>query len=493
VRHGGAAESESPPFPSRRHSRLAHPSPSPSQFFSPTTNDFNVVYLVLFSPGKLELDSSSHESNRLLSPPLLPLAPSSNTASSSGPHPLDLSPLAAKDPYNPPERDLELSPAAPVHIAVPQPLYHPPASSSIGDRPSKCRGRPLFPFRANLNRNPDPKLGGSSSGSRLWNPINYVPRTAVVTPRPPQFSDENLPLEGSSRDAYPLLTIPEQRRSRQAPTPSSLAVERSVGDTESGRTSIALPRSQRRSDQLDRSPQLDMAEGDAGTESRRAPDDGVQHPPRHAQSIPSLRPSTLASYPSNAAPNAEVAEELAWGPAHPCFPHVNPHVPLSSEEYTSTRIIRIRRDWMVKGDLAPTFSNLYPEILDPLLPEQEFRRIIAKINTELIKAFDPFSLRNWFDSALGLVTGWIWDDLGLSGIKSHLRRLEEWLDKWNREVGAKEGVRIWSLRRTAYMTLDIQIPDPKVGLVGGEDASMPGTRPSTGFGVHAAAEEAHDR
>lgn len=174
---------------------------------------------------------------------------------------------------------------------------------------------------------------------------------------------------------------------------------------------------------------------------------------------------------------------------------MNPHVPISSEEYTSTRIIRIRRDWMVKGDLAPTFSNLYPEILDPLLPEQEFRRIIAKINGELIKAFDPFSFRNWFDYAMGLLTGWLWDDLGLSGIKSHLRRLEEWLEKWNREVGAKEGVRIWSLRRTAYMTLDIQIPDPKVGLVSSEGPSAPGTRPNSGIGpgVRAAAEEAHNR
>jgi hypothetical protein len=160
---------------------------------------------------------------------------------------------------------------------------------------------------------------------------------------------------------------------------------------------------------------------------------------------------------------------------------MNPHVPLQSEEFTTTRIIRIRRDWMVKGDLAPTFSNLYPEILDPILPEQEFRRIIAKVNGELVKAFDPFSLRNWFDSAMGLATGWIWDGLGFAGIKTHLRNVENWLEKWNREVGAKDGVRIWSLRRTAYMTLDIQIPDPKVGIVNPEDASIPGTRPHTGF------------
>jgi hypothetical protein len=138
---------------------------------------------------------------------------------------------------------------------------------------------------------------------------------------------------------------------------------------------------------------------------------------------------------------------------------------------------------MVKGDLAPTFSNLYPEILDPLLPEQEFRKVISTINDELIKAFDPFSLRNWIDSALGLLTGWLWEDIGAPGIKSHLKRVEDWLERWNREVGEKDGVHIWSLRRTAYMSLDIQIPDPKVGIIPSEGGpSLPGTRPNSGIG-----------
>ncbi|KAL4981157.1 Golgin subfamily A member 7/ERF4 family-domain-containing protein [Aspergillus desertorum] len=206
--------------------------------------------------------------------------------------------------------------------------------------------------------------------------------------------------------------------------------------------------------------------------------------PRHVQSQHSLRSqSVIASIPSNSGqPNEpDVAEELAWGPAHPCFPHINPHVPPGSDEYLTTRIIRIRRDWMVKGDLAPTYSNLYPEILDPLLPEQEFRRIIATVNEELINAFNPFSFRNWIDGAIGLFTGWIWEDIGAPGIKRHLRHVEEWLEKWNREVGAKDGVRIWGLRRTAYMSLDIQIPDPKVGIVPSEgNPSRPGTRPDSG-------------
>jgi hypothetical protein len=207
--------------------------------------------------------------------------------------------------------------------------------------------------------------------------------------------------------------------------------------------------------------------------------------PRHAQSQTSLRSqSQIASVPSHTGqPQADVAEELAWGPAHPCFPHVNPHVPVGSREHMTTRVIRIRRDWMIKGDLAPTFSNLYPEILDPLLSEQEFRRVISTVNDGIIKAFDPFSFRNWFDGAVGLLTGWVWDDLNGPATKSQLQHVEAWLENWNREVGAKDGVHIWSLRRTAYMSLDIQIPDPKVGIVPSEAPSAPNTRPSTGIGA----------
>ncbi|KAJ5229837.1 hypothetical protein N7489_010545 [Penicillium chrysogenum] len=328
---------------------------------------------------------------------------------------------------------------------------------------------------------------------RLANPVNYVPRITPITVRPHQ-SDESLPLGfGHSRDAHPLLSVPERRRSRLTPSPSSLLVERSQGETESGRTSIALPRRHRRSEEFN-----EMAAAFAGsaardTENLRPPEavhltqNGTRQNdrPRHAQSQTSLRSqSQIASVPSHTGqPQADVAEELAWGPAHPCFPHVNPHVPVGSREHMTTRVIRIRRDWMIKGDLAPTFSNLYPEILDPLLSEQEFRRVISTVNDGIIKAFDPFSFRNWFDGAVGLLTGWVWDDLNGPATKSQLQHVEAWLENWNREVGAKDGVHIWSLRRTAYMSLDIQIPDPKVGIVPSEAPSAPNTRPSTGIGA----------
>ncbi|KAL2132973.1 hypothetical protein VTI74DRAFT_3073 [Chaetomium olivicolor] len=159
-----------------------------------------------------------------------------------------------------------------------------------------------------------------------------------------------------------------------------------------------------------------------------------------------------------------------WGPQHPCFPHLNPHVPIDSPEYANTRIIRVRRDWLLEGDLAPTFSNLYPDILDPAgLSEHEFRRVIDKLNKELVPIFSPYAWRNILDNVLGLATGWLWDDLGFTAAKTRLRNLDRWIEQWNSEmektVGSEEGTippKIVPLRRTGYMTLDIQIPDPEL-------------------------------
>lgn len=150
-----------------------------------------------------------------------------------------------------------------------------------------------------------------------------------------------------------------------------------------------------------------------------------------------------------------------WGPQHPCFPHLNPYVPLNSTEYQTTRIIRVRRDWLIAGDLAPTFSNLYPEILDTAgVSEQEFRRIIEKLNGLLIPIFSPYSWRNILDGVLAVLSGWVWEDLGFTNVKTKLNEVEAWIEKWNAEMektmGSEEGVtppKIISLRRTGYMTV----------------------------------------
>ncbi|KAI9723889.1 MAG: hypothetical protein M1828_004008 [Chrysothrix sp. TS-e1954] len=158
----------------------------------------------------------------------------------------------------------------------------------------------------------------------------------------------------------------------------------------------------------------------------------------------------------------DALDDPVWGPSHPCFPHPNSHVPFSSPLFQTTRIIRIKRDWLIAGDLAPTFSNLYPEILDPFLSEPAFRQLITHLNDELLRIFNPWRPRAWIDAGLGLATGWLWDDLGLTGAKKDLARLETWLEKWNQDVVEPEGCRVIPLRRTAYLCLDIQIPDPQI-------------------------------
>lgn len=342
------------------------------------------------------------------------------------------------------------------------------------------RREQLLAIRTNLRR---------PVNSALWNPINHVPRPATIpSPQPVTLAD-TVVFTGSSRDANPLLTVPERRRSRQQPSPTSLFVERSTCETESGRTSIAVPRQPRTSgsgtwDSIDMGDTNEVAGGNHFSSIGRDPrflSDHQHDTPRRVNSRHSTRPQTFASIPSangnqsnhrGAGASGGGDEEMSWGPAHPCYPHMNPHVPLRSQDYQNTRIIRIRRDWMIKGDLAPTFSNLYPEILDNFLPEPEFRKIIAKINNELIAAYNPYSLQNWLDATIGFLTGWIWDDIGAARIKYRLRAIEKWISNWNRDVGAAEGVKIWPLRSTGYLSLDIQIPDPKVGIVGTDEQSV---------------------
>lgn len=159
--------------------------------------------------------------------------------------------------------------------------------------------------------------------------------------------------------------------------------------------------------------------------------------------------------------SAASGEEFVWGPSHPCFPHPNPHCLPESEEYANTRVIRVRRDWLVAGDLYPQFQNLYPEILDPLVSDHDFRFFVTNINARLERMFDPWSTRAWIDATLGLLTGFLYDDLGLTGTKRGIRDLEVFIDKWNaQKVSEKQDVRVIQPRRTGFMSLDFVIPDP---------------------------------
>ncbi|RMZ91417.1 hypothetical protein DV736_g1335, partial [Chaetothyriales sp. CBS 134916] len=473
-------------------------------------------------------------------------ANSSNTASSSS-HPvqaLSSRALEKQPPVHPHHPippidptaidDSQLRHLAPtLHRPEPPLSQRPPSVTAIEAQATRRRSF----LEAFLARQPHWPSARQTRGppQRILYPLNHVPRPVPV--RIDQRSHLPPGAEPGTGEVHTLLTLPEQRRSRQY-SPTHIEHSPQLSSAAGSRTSIGLPPNQRRASQIgsvashaeegmgdaekpsttppevpakDNTAAYRFRGEDTDLEAQHAPSPSIlgsnyglnpsdqpAHPPRRVSSQKSLKsikrihssrsirsslrrvqvtnneapppiPPKFGSTADLPADDGDLQEELAWGPAHPCFPHLNPHVASNSPEYESTRVIRIKRDWMVVGDLAPTFSNIYPEILDPLLSEQEFRYIIQHVNTTLIHAFDPFSAANWFDGILGLLTGWFWEDFRPSGVKGKLRRLERWIETWNRDVGSHDGVKLISLRRTAYMSLDIQIPDPRVKVVGEED------------------------
>jgi hypothetical protein len=142
---------------------------------------------------------------------------------------------------------------------------------------------------------------------------------------------------------------------------------------------------------------------------------------------------------------------------------------MSSPLYESTRVIRIQRDWLVAGDLYPALQNLYPEILADWLTEAEFRTVIETLNPMLKQAFEPNTWGSWFDALMGVATGFLWDNFGWTGVKRGVRDMERWVEGWNIEA-EREGreARLIDLRRTGFMSLDIQIPDPQIDVVDGD-------------------------
>ncbi|KAK1250049.1 hypothetical protein MKX08_010052 [Trichoderma sp. CBMAI-0020] len=476
--------------------------------------DFAAAPQLLFLRPRPRPAASPGSSSALQSP-----SPSADATAS----PFACSAVAISATADPPSLGAQTDSRSDAISAVP--ASHQPARSS----PPKA---PASPHRTVFHQQGQRSIFGSLatpgatptrlqrlSSARLWNPTNSTPRLSTHRRRPSSPIGPPVPLQHPALDDstntadpnvtaagdYPLLTLTEHIQARHS-TSTPISFQFDLNTTDNKR--ISLPGSvrasydERRSQTLSPTrfdfqkrtsgefssesppsanvPAVDKGKGimPENEESRRSysrdlergPD--VMDPHRFSNVSYGDGIGSAISSSNSSIMGEEIQPDLgeAWGPQHPCFPHLNPHVPTDSAEYVKTRIIRIRRDWLLQGDLAPTFSNLYPEILDPAgIPEPEFRQIIDKLNRELVPAFDPYNFRNMFDAFVGLATGWLWDDFGMTGIKSRLNSLETWIEQWNREkektISSEDGVlppKLISLRRTGYMTLDIQIPDPEI-------------------------------
>lgn len=421
---------------------------------------------------------------------------------------------------------------------------------------------------------PDPRTQRlrleAQRATRLWNPSNSTPRTrrptttttaqrgararaasgaSVAQPaiplRHPQLTKGEI--EGEIQGAgdiefiggkdkggagdYPLLSLREQRFSRNSSGRASLQVEYSAASSGTQSNRVSLPRSVtsidiRRSFSLvaeDFTAGATREYGDKGKGKDIEGDRRSTGYRKRGQSIASLHPPVALSPtfkqdigppPTHSTRNYTMADlesgppvsqsqiqnpyhdttdnlasltsthtsihgsdrpitpgaDDAWGPAHPCFPHLNPYVPVESVAYANTRIIRIPRDWMIVGDLAPTFSATYPELLGEAgLGEAEFRRCVESINARLIEAFNPFGVRNLVDAVMGLCTGWFWDDAGLTYTKRCLAAVERAIEGFNRELemGSSQA-RFISLKKSAYMSVSRIIPPKSYHVIIGQ-------------------------
>lgn len=131
---------------------------------------------------------------------------------------------------------------------------------------------------------------------------------------------------------------------------------------------------------------------------------------------------------------------------------------------------------MEAGDLYPVFSETYPEILLPHISEQSFRALIQEVNTTLEAAYKPATTTAVIDGLLGALSGWVLEDAGVVGPKRRIKAVEGVIETFNNErlnernhgdrygpdAESNDLVMVVPLRRTAYMSLDIQIPDPKL-------------------------------
>ncbi|MCJ1351117.1 MAG: hypothetical protein MMC33_001099 [Icmadophila ericetorum] len=360
-----------------------------------------------------------------------------------------------------------------------------------------------------------------------WNPINTSSKAFDPLRSPIKILTDPFDLPSSQqpverKDEHPLLTAAEKRLSQQNSlnSPSSIIVEPSIPSPDKSplppqvkaEKSSCTPQPKENGKQLVRNPPTpqrsmsvnfplqnsDRHKPPFQSQARtRSPSHDLERGTYLAPSSPQPPQTASTTHTPTGAQSPTLQNFPPWGPSHPCYPHPNPHVPLASPLYPLTRIIRIPRDWLIAGDLAPQYSQTYPEVLSPWVSEAQFRCLISGVNDGLKTAYDPWSSANWADAFLGLATGWLWEDFkgGVSGKTGRrgVGKVERFLEDWNRqlELGKGEGssgeegeelglVKAIGLRRTGYMSLDIQIPDPRISIADDDPSDSERERPLTG-------------
>ncbi|KAK9352571.1 Golgin subfamily A member 7/ERF4 family-domain-containing protein [Lipomyces doorenjongii] len=140
----------------------------------------------------------------------------------------------------------------------------------------------------------------------------------------------------------------------------------------------------------------------------------------------------------------------------------NPHVPVGSLGASCTRIVRIHRDYVYPRESnTPAFTPQFPGYpLSMFMTEIEFLDLVHEVNDQLDQAFYPLSLGNVLDGCVGFLTCWLCEIVYTSYHKRKSLELERFIEKLNEEVYKARGIKVISPRRTAYLSLDIQVPYP---------------------------------
>lgn len=169
----------------------------------------------------------------------------------------------------------------------------------------------------------------------------------------------------------------------------------------------------------------------------------------------------------------------------------NNHVPISSRDYSTTRVVRIPRIYhtVFLSDIIPQFSLYYPGTepaalgkdsdfqavgiydsnifgitsrppeIQTELSESEYKKIITKVNEYLFRAFDPYGVWNCLESFLDLATANLYDRIihGLfysSFTARKLNELEKYLMDVNQDLVRRDSsIRFLSPKRTGYISV----------------------------------------